>query len=224
MIRAAALAASLLFLSACGESGTTTSTTPEGGAGAGAGGAGGAASTPCTGEDDCFGDTSHCDVASGVCAGCAGDDDCRGSLKCDTAAGVCRDCVTDADCRPAAPVCDAVSGQCTAQCSTDVDCASTGGPSVCDTPRGVCVDCTGPGKPCAFCELDTYSCVGCLVDADCPPTFPLCGPAYECSSECHSDGDCPGELHCEPASLRCVECVTNLHCPGEICQASYTCG
>src|SRR5688572_20133862 len=92
-----------LLLAACSES--------VGGS-SGAGGSTAGTSTPCASEDDCFGMTSHCDTARGVCTGCSTDDDCRGSLKCDTATGICRDCVTDADCFPTAPLCDAVSGQC----------------------------------------------------------------------------------------------------------------
>ena len=189
----------------------------------GAGGSTSSTGTPCASEDDCFGATSHCDTARGVCTGCSNDDDCRGALKCDTATGICRDCVTDADCFPTAPRCDAVSGQCTASCSTNADCAGTQGPIMCDTARGVCVDCTTTIGTC-FCELVTFSCVGCLQDSDCPATEPFCGPAHECSPSCSADTDCPAGLHCDSASERCVECAKNAHCPLEICQANYTCG
>jgi hypothetical protein len=101
----------------------------------------------------------------------------------------------------------------------------TGGPDACDVERGVCVDCTGPGQPCPFCELDTYSCVGCLVDADCPSDQPTCGPSYECSAVCESDEDCAADdLFCDPATQLCVECWKNAHCPGETCQRDFTCG
>jgi hypothetical protein len=210
---------------ACGDSdsgpatsgGGTAGTAQEGGAGAAgaagaAGSAAGAAGAPdasCASEDDCFGATSHCDTAAGVCVGCSSDADCRGALKCDTATGVCRDCVTEAHCGGPRPICDAVSGQCTASCASTVDCLGTGGPMVCDTARGVCVDCIGSIGGCT-CELVTYSCVGCLEDADCPPGEPFCGPSHECSAACSSDAECSGGLFCDLASERCVECAKNL--------------
>lgn len=189
----------------------------------GASGDGGGA-TPCTSDDECFGATSHCDTANGVCVGCKSTADCLGSLKCDTATGICRDCVTNSDCPQNAPICDPVSQQCSAECTTNADCSGTGGPSTCDTTRGRCVDCIGNGMPCQFCELGTYSCVGCLVDADCPQSAPKCGPSYECTPACTTDNDCPAGLFCDTATQACVECVTNAHCGGETCQTNYTCG
>ena len=179
---------------------------------------------PCSSEDDCTGATAHCDSAKGICVGCAGDDDCRGKTLCDTKTGICRDCVTNDDCGGGAPICDAVSGQCTDVCDTNADCVATGGPHTCDTDRHVCVDCIGPNDPCRFCELVTFSCVGCLVDGDCPPGDPFCGPSYECTGSCATDDDCPSDLFCDLASERCVECAKNAHCPGEVCQRDYTCG
>lgn len=183
-----------------------------------------AAGGGCTSEDECTGATPHCDLAAGRCVGCADDDDCRGALRCDVATGVCRDCVTDDDCGGTRPICDRVSGQCTDDCATSADCALTGGPRTCDTMRGVCVDCIGNGMPCEFCELVTFSCVGCLTDDDCPASEPFCGPSYECSPECAGGGDCPPGLSCDPVSARCLECVTNADCPGEVCQVDHTCG
>ena len=216
---AVALGTALFCAVACG---SDDSAAPGGLSGAS--GSGGSGATSCTSEDDCTGAKSHCDTARGTCTGCTNDDDCRGPLKCDTATGICKDCVGAADCRPSAPVCDSVSGQCTANCSADADCAATGGPSKCDRARGVCVDCIGPNQPCRFCELETFSCVGCLTDADCPASAPFCGPALECSPNCTSDDDCPGDLHCDPKTSRCLECATNAHCPGEVCQPNFTCG
>jgi len=208
-----------------------------GGAGAGTSGTSGTSSTsgtggtsgtstPCKSEDDCSGVTAHCDLVKGTCTGCRTNDDCRGALLCDTATGICRDCVTNADCGGGRSVCDKVSGQCTIQCASDADCAATGGPTKCDTSagRGVCVDCTGNNQNCRFCETRTFSCVGCLVDSDCSQAAPFCGPSFQCTPNCTSDGDCPAGLHCDPKTSRCLECVTNAHCPGEVCQTDFTCG
>jgi len=185
---------------------------------------GGTVGPPCSSEDDCGSATAHCDMDSGRCRGCASDDDCRGELLCDTASGICRDCVDDGDCDGERPICDRVSGQCSAECTTNDDCPSGDGPQMCDTSRGRCVDCIGNGMPCEFCELVTFSCVGCLTDDDCPNDEPFCGPSHECSPECAGDGDCSGDLVCDPMSSRCVECATNADCPGEVCQRDYTCG
>jgi hypothetical protein len=216
-----------------GTAGTSGTETDESGSESGSSGSsgdetdatsdGGPDGPPCASEDDCTGDLAHCDLEHGVCTGCTTDEDCRGETLCDTATGICRDCVDDDDCDPEAPTCDAVSGQCTAVCESDQDCSGTGGPDKCDTDRGVCVDCVGNGQDCTFCELETYSCVGCLSDEDCPMNAPFCGPSLECSPACTSDDEC-GDLFCDPTSERCVECWLNQHCPGEICQANYTCG
>lgn len=177
----------------------------------------------CSTPDECGGATPACDAEAGTCTGCTSDDDC-GQIFCDVATGSCRDCVTEEHCEPNAPVCDPVSGQCTALCESNLDCATTGGPSVCNPELGVCTDCIGNGMPCQYCELDTYSCVGCLEDADCPVIAPFCGPSFECSDTCRTDDDCLGGLHCDPVTSLCAECVTNEHCPGEICQENLTCG
>jgi len=217
-----------------GADGAAVGTGGTDGAGGESGAAGGAAGTPgsggtpstgaCTSDDECSGATSHCDTANGTCTGCASDADCLGSLHCDAPSGECRDCVTDDHCGGPVPVCDPVSRQCSKACTSDADCATTGGPMKCDTQRGRCVDCTGNGQPCPFCELDTYSCVGCLVDTDCPAARPFCGPSYECTGECNADSDCTGGLFCHIGLHRCVECATNAHCGGETCQVDFTCG
>ncbi len=145
-------------------------------------------------------------------------------VPCEVATGICRDCVTNDHCGGPVPVCDATSGQCTTTCAQTQECFGTGGPNICDTGRGVCVDCSASGNLCQYCETETFSCVGCLLDADCPPSSPFCGPSFECTPSCMGDGDCPSGLFCEPGSSRCVECAKNLHCPGEVCQGDFTCG
>jgi len=180
---------------------------------------------PCTTISDCTGATPRCDTTRGVCAGCTTDTDCRGGLHCYAATGECRDCVTDGHCAAPAGFCDfAYSRQCTAKCTSDANCAGLG-PSHCDTTAGVCVDCLR-GSHCGggFCELVTHSCVGCLKDSDCPASEPICGPSYECTPKCTSDAQCSGGLKCDPAVGLCVECVTNRHCAGGICQVDHTCG
>lgn len=183
-----------------------------------------AAGASCASEDDCFGPTPHCDTAKKTCVGCALDSDCRGGLFCDTKTGTCHDCVTDAHCSAPTPKCDSVSGQCTATCTADGDCASTLGKGKCDPTRHVCVDCIGNGMSCKFCETVTFSCVGCLKDADCPSSAPFCGPSLDCTAHCTSDSNCSGGLHCDPITTFCVECATNKHCPGHVCQPNHTCG
>ena len=241
--RSVALVGSLFFgfaALACSDAESSAGTVGGAGGSAGTGGAGGSAAgtsggvggsagtagvggtsgttTACKSEDDCFGPTAHCDVAKGTCTGCRTNDDCRGALFCDTTTGICRDCVSNSDCGGGRPTCDRVSGQCTIQCSSDADCANTGGPTKCDTSagRGVCVDCTGNNQNCRFCETKTFSCVGCLADSDCPAAAPFCGPSFECSPSCTVDNDCPAGLHCDPKTSRCLECATNAHCPGEV--------
>jgi Cys-rich repeat protein len=220
------LVAALLVGTAAVACGNDDEGSGDGGGNGGSSGSGGTGMVgpPCSSEDDCGAATAHCDMDSGRCTGCTTDDDCRGELLCDTATGICRDCVDDGDCDGDRPTCDRVSGQCSAECTSDADCAANDGPHTCDTTRGRCVDCIGNGMPCEFCELETYSCVGCLTDDDCSSDEPYCGPSHECSPECADDGDCSNDLVCDAATSRCVECATNADCPGEVCQRDYTCG
>ncbi len=180
--------------------------------------------TACTTYDDCGGAAVTCDITARTCSGCKTDADCRGGLKCETATGLCRDCVTDADCADPVPVCSRVSWNCTARCTKDADCPQGGYPNKCHTGMGICLDCTGNGMNCKYCELETYSCVGCLLDSHCPASKPKCGPSYLCTPACATDAQCPPGLFCHPGMQVCLECVTNKHCRGGFCQPDWTCG
>jgi uncharacterized repeat protein (TIGR01451 family) len=90
-------------------------------------------------------------------------------------------CTSAIDCGTTKPYCDttgtggtAPKGQCTDRCKTTADCVGFIGGEVCDTARGVCVQCTtggqndactadGLGKAC----LPTSNKCGCASDADC---------------------------------------------------------
>lgn len=217
----------LLFLSSCG-----TTTSADGGTDAALDTSSSDAAmdvaveagTPCTSGLQCTGSTPACDTMKGVCVGCRDDNDCA-SLVCDTKSGECRDCVTNMNCSNPLPVCDMTTRQCTATCMTDQDCPQGGStPHHCHPTLKVCVDCY-QGSHCGtgFCETVTYSCVGCLKDANCP-MMQTCGPSLECTPKCMTDQNCPNGLHCDTKASACVECVTNKDCPGGICQTNKTCG
>ena len=188
------------------------------------------AGVPCQNDGACAGATPHCDLARGVCAGCATDRDCRRHLVCEPVSGECRDCVTDANCPPDGPLCDAPSKQCTKTCADSSQCFDpTVGPNYCDLTLGRCFDCGQGGVGCQhaerpLCEFVTRSCVQCLSDADCTPAAPSCGPSGQCSPPCVSTAACPTGLVCDVHQALCVECVTNRDCGRLTCQPNQTCG
>jgi hypothetical protein len=53
----------------------------------------------------------------------------------------------------------------------------------------------------------------CATDRDCYGAVPVCDTGQGRCVKCQDDGDCPGELHCEPVTGECRDCVTNDHCP-----------
>src|SRR5262245_52991547 len=65
--------------------------------------------TGCASDADCrSGESSICDVATGVCIECRVETDCTsgGRPHCDTGSGICVECRTDADCTdPSKPGC-----------------------------------------------------------------------------------------------------------------------
>jgi uncharacterized protein (TIGR03382 family) len=177
----------------------------------------------CTSDADCRAG-SACNVGRGICAvgsggPCTSDADCFGGERCDVAANVCisdppdgtvdigGDCLVDADCL-AGDMCDETTGLCIAGggttgpgCISDPDCTDPRH-SVCDTSRGICVEC--------------------LTDADCTTacdTNNTCtGPS---SAECTVDSDCTGGRVCDVGAGVCVAldtCASYADCPaGESC-------
>jgi hypothetical protein len=134
---------------------------------------------------------------------CDSPDDCR-------AAGVsaaCRmaECVVDVPCGDDLE-CGlgerCVAGQCRfTGCTADADCAT--------------------GR----CLSDTFSCVECGRDQDCPAQRPVCNTASNTCVACRADADCarPGPSHCS-SSGACVHCTSNDHCPnGLVCSSTNVC-
>jgi Cys-rich repeat protein len=102
-------------------------------------------------------------------------------------------CRTNADCTQAdARVCDPTLHQCV-QCSTAMD--TCGGGQVCDPASHRCVP-------------------GCRAEADCSGSGMDAGAASD-------GGALQGLIHCLVAEHRCVQCLTNDHCPsGTVCTSN----
>ncbi|RME19222.1 MAG: hypothetical protein D6806_18715 [Deltaproteobacteria bacterium] len=132
-------------------------------------------------------------------------------------------CSSIADC-PLHNLC--IDGICQAgsSCTSDGDCQSG---YVCFLSKEVCVpenpcsgdgDCSAPTPRC----LDGF-CVACLDDNDCSSGME-CSPDHECvlpGPDCTGDNDCSAPTpHCDTAAGKCVECVTDGHCSGQVCEPS----
>lgn len=129
------------------------------------------AATGCNDDKSCSGDTPKCDVKTGKCVGCLGNEGCPGGQLC--ASGKCAPgcSVGHTDCADAG-VCDVDAGVCRS-CAKDDDCADPLLPA-CEVATMRCVACRPGGKGCAvgkYCDKkgDAWTCLdGCGKDADCP--------------------------------------------------------
>jgi len=168
----------------------------------GMGGAGGKASFSCS---SCKGtSTPICDVDAGACRGCETDTSCHGldagtnvcvapdaGVDGGAKPGACVGCLSGADCQGATPVCK--SNACAA-CAADKDCAAS------DATKPVCVTT-------ATATLAKGSCAGCLSNANCHDTKPICSSSNVCTacaldSDCTGNGAgiCAGDGHCAASS------------------------
>jgi hypothetical protein len=124
-------------------------------------------------------------------------------------------------------------------CSSDKECVANG--QLCDTARGLCVDCLDTsgcktnqscekGKcvdfmPCmssldcavgSVCDKTKMRCVECLTQADCP-AGKMCG-GNTCRSACASDKDCTGGGQlCDTMLGYCVGCLADTDCKNGYC-------
>jgi hypothetical protein len=122
---------------------------------------------------------------------CQRDSDCSGGLVCsqEMIAGVYHRCVQPGD------------GGTDARGDSDVA-PSCGGSA----------DCPDPAKP--VCDVATRTCVGCLMDNDCPLGMPACNAATHTCGSCQNDLQCSAKsatlTHCGGGS--CIECGTDTDC------------
>lgn len=75
------------------------------------------------------------------------------------------------------------------------------------------------------CLGDTYSCVECASNDDCPRDRPVCDVARNVCQSCRSDAECtvPGPARCGPAGA-CVHCLADADCPnGLTCGSGNVC-
>jgi len=177
-----------------------------------------------------------CDPASGHCAQCASDADCKGSTPiCDKAVGKCVACKTNADCDKSeyGSVCDTTGTSAKCKCSTDADCKGTyplGGKCNTTTNKCHCLadgDCAGNahGKTCykATSTSTTGRCT-CKADGECtkaPYTkcaLPLSSSSYMyCMEPCTKDADCTLSsvlTKCNQGTGKCVACTSDADCTG----------
>ena len=122
-----------------------------------------------------------CD-ASGVCRGCANDDECAHGASCDVTTGVCLECTTDIDCPAHQPFCSPTNQ----------------GEACNPLLSGQC----GDGQSC----LNSGRCGGCASDEQCPTNTPLCNLASGLCEGCVSNSDCPENMSC--LENQCRECAT----------------
>lgn len=109
-------------------------------------------------------------------------------------------------------------------CNPDVPCGSDFECSLgerCTKGRCAFTGCTKDADcPTGRCLGDTYTCVECSTNSDCPRDRPACDPQRNTCQACRTDAECsvPGPARCGPAGA-CVHCLVNSDCPNGL-----TCG
>jgi Cys-rich repeat protein len=161
----------------------------------------------CSTDTDCKLATLHCDVASGTCVECVGDQDCAAgpNHRCDGALHQCVQCGVDGDCA-AGQVCVIAARRCVTSCTKITDCVLTG--YICDLTRDLCVRCFANNVTCLdndtpICAADG-TCVQCGADSDCSGTTPRCDQVTGSCVACLSASDCQAAAPlCDPGSHTC---------------------
>lgn len=109
-------------------------------------------------------------------------------------------------------------------CNDDVACGSDFECSLgerCRSGRCVFTGCT-KDTDCATgrCLGETYSCVECSANGDCPRDRPVCDVTRNVCQSCRTDAECtvPGPARCGPGGA-CVHCLADDDCPNGL-----TCG
>jgi hypothetical protein len=165
-----------------------------------------------------------------VCAepACVDDADpaLRANDRCDEVAGEIREIVPEAVCAAQGQVVDPETGECTAACTSDLDCD----PGEHCADNGKCAVTPGPGSDYDACPKGVVydpgadRCVIASSAGGCPGTSVDDGSGT-CVKPCGA-GDCPGHREvCNTVTQLCeTTCTTNAHCgEGESCQSGF-CG
>jgi Putative metal-binding motif len=127
-------------------------------------------------------------------------------------------CAMDADCAtsPIGKVCDTQTGACVACLAGMKDNCAQG--QFCDPATNTCkigctddMDCMTPGNMNLKCDLTTNSCVGCLLDTDCPLGSVCATANHVCVAGCSPTQGCAmGESCC---GTTCFDLTNNVnHC------------
>lgn len=184
---------------------------------------------------DCEG-RGVCEVASGRCVACTGDDECGLHGACDRATGVCAcgagyhrcgtDCVADDDpqrCGPGCEVCPEVpdgsaicrAGVCGIVCEGGVD-PNDGACTGCTSNQA----CSDPGA--SACREER--CVPCEGDDDCThlPGNGLCSAGRCVTCTVGDESACEG-TSCDPATNTCTETMKESRPPCASCRADSEC-
>ncbi|MEZ4297828.1 MAG: hypothetical protein R3B70_22925, partial [Polyangiaceae bacterium] len=151
----------------------------------------------CTSDDECSGETPHCDLPTHTCVPCASDADCKD---------------------PSAPACQP-NGSC-GECSATNDVLCVDDTPVCDTMSGTCVLCTNMDNSACIGSQDGPQCVGgsigvhcgCFEDKDCGDgkSGLVCDPQKEiCIPGCKGEGGngCPDGQECTSTDSSVGTCV-----------------
>jgi hypothetical protein len=179
----------------------------------------------------------YCDMATGLCGPCTGDNQCVGrdaGPHC-LAAGFCG-CTQMSDCGPNG-ACSPLFEMCVPSCTLDAGPTCPTG-EICDPQTRLCVGCLGDaqcqadgGSPYCLADIDAGNdCVECLNPSQCPAATPGCNSTYFFCGSCNGDADCPSSApickfgSCVPSCASDADCkmVSTPYCLSDI-DAGDTC-
>lgn len=166
-----------------------------------------------------------CDTERRQCVQCLVNDQCAAPTPVCKAYGAgsdrneCVECTIDEQCGAAEPACDTNSNECTLRCTNPEDCAG-GDKSVCNTTRGLCVECTDSSTcsgSTSQCNEETNECVQCVDDLPCTPLGQVCDETSNRCVQCKRNAECEGVAGkpiCDIETNLCVECLGHSECTG----------
>jgi MYXO-CTERM domain-containing protein len=189
-----------------------------------------------TNSSQCSGQTPQCDVATGLCRGCANDTECtadpaRPACQPDGSCGQCS-ATNSSQCSGTTPNCNAVSGTCR-ECVVDLHCTNPTLPAC--SVDGVCSQCSASNLSLCTgstpaCDLTNSTCRGCLLETECGGTTPACQPSGSCGQcSATNSSQCTGATPaCDTATGTCRGCSSDADCSSSpetpACQPDGSCG
>jgi hypothetical protein len=174
-------------------------------------------------------DPAHPTIDAGVFRGCRPECDPSAPF-CRTDIGKCVKCIVDLTCPTTAPHCDSTTNECV--CTSHQECRRSTG--FCDSLTHQCLIPCSPAMTCdqvfvaPICDTSRGVCVDCLSGDDCRGKSLFGVPIELCRHgfcvQCEDESDCAdSKRHCQTREGICVDCLKTADCPTGLQCFNYRC-